>query len=75
MRNHIIEALEYDEERGVISFKGVRHLLIRPETLVELQRGLEERFGEEAQEVVCRAGFAGGHLSVEKYRGNPWIRE
>jgi predicted hydrocarbon binding protein len=68
MRNPILEALEYGEERGAISFKGVRYLLIRPETLVEFQKALEERLGEEAQEVLCRAGFAGGHLSTEKYR-------
>ncbi|MCK5552773.1 MAG: XylR N-terminal domain-containing protein [Deltaproteobacteria bacterium] len=68
MRNPILEALEYDEERGAISFKGVRYLLIRPETLVEFQRALEERLGEEAQEILCRGGFAGGHLSTEKYR-------
>jgi len=34
MENPILEALEYDEQRGIISFEGVRYLLIHPETLV-----------------------------------------
>jgi predicted hydrocarbon binding protein len=67
MGNPILEALEFDEEEGAICFKGVRYLLIRPETLVEFQKGLEERLGEEAQEILYRGGFAGGHLSTKKY--------
>lgn len=68
MGNPILEALEFDEEKGALSFKGVRYLLIRPETLVEFQKGLEERLGEEAQEILYRGGFSGGHLSTKKYR-------
>jgi len=68
MGNAILEALEFEGERGAISFKGVRYLLIRPETLAEFQKGLEERLGEEAGELLYRAGFAGGHLSTEKYK-------
>jgi predicted hydrocarbon binding protein len=68
MGNDILEALEFEEESGAISFKGVRYLLIRPETLVEFQKALEERLGEEAQEILCRDGFAGGHLSTKKYK-------
>jgi predicted hydrocarbon binding protein len=68
MGNPILEALEFEEENGAISFKGVRYLLIRPETLGEFQKALEERLGEEAQRLLYRGGFAGGHLSTEKYR-------
>jgi predicted hydrocarbon binding protein len=68
MGNPILEALEFDGERGAISFKGVRYLLIRPETFVEFQKGLEERLGEEAQEILYRGGFTGGHLSTKKYK-------
>ena len=68
MENPILEALEFNEENGAISFKGVRYLLLRPETLVEFQKGLEERLGEEAQEILYRGGFSGGRLSTEKYR-------
>ena len=68
MENPILEALEFDEQKGVISFEGVRYLLIRPETLVEFQKALEERLGEEAQEFLYRGGFAGGHLSTKRYQ-------
>ncbi len=68
MGNPILEAVEFDTENGTISFKGVRYLLIRPETLVEVQKGLEKRLGEEAQEILYRGGFTGGHLSTKKYR-------
>jgi predicted hydrocarbon binding protein len=68
MGNDILEALEFEEESGAISFKGVRYLLIRPETLVEFQKALEESLGDEAQQLLYRGGFAGGHLSTEKYR-------
>lgn len=67
MGNDILEALEFDGERGAISFKGVRYLLIRPETLVEFQKGLEERLGKDAQEILYRGGFTGGRLSTKKY--------
>ena len=59
MGNAILEALEFDEEKGAIFFKGVRYLLLRPETLAEFQKGLEERLGEEAQEILYRGGFTG----------------
>jgi predicted hydrocarbon binding protein len=68
MNNAILEALEFDGARGAISFKGVRYLLIRPETLAEFQKALEERLGEEAQEILYRAGFTGGHLSTKQYK-------
>lgn len=68
MGNDILEALEFEEENGAISLKGVRYILIRPETLVEFQKGLEERLGGEAQEVLYRGGFSGGRLSTKKYR-------
>ena len=68
MKNAVLEALEFNEDRGAISFKGVRYLLMRPETLAEFQKALEERLGEEAGELLYRAGFAGGHLSTKKYK-------
>ncbi len=34
IKNPILEALEYDEQRGIVSFEGERYLLIHPETLV-----------------------------------------
>ena len=35
---------------------------------MEFQKGLEERLGEEAQEILYRGGFTGGHLSTKKYK-------
>ncbi len=68
MKNAVLEALEFNEDRGAISFKGVRYLLIRPETLAEFQKALEERLGGEAGELLYRGGFTGGCLSTKKYK-------
>lgn len=68
MKNPFLEALEFNEDRGAISFKGVRYLLIRPETLAEFQKALEERIGGEAEELLYRGGFTGGFLSTKKYK-------
>ena len=68
MENPILEALEFDEEGEAISFAGVRYLLIRPETLVEFQRALEERLAGEAKKLLYRGGFAGGQIGWGKFQ-------
>ncbi|MFQ5884064.1 MAG: V4R domain-containing protein [Thermoplasmata archaeon] len=65
---NITENLRFDPEKGEISFKGVRYLLIRPETVMHIQRDVEEELGEDASRVIARGGFEGGSLSTKAYK-------
>ena len=66
--NAILSNLAYDGETGAIRYKGVRYLLIRPETLAELLKAVESVAGEQAGESLYRGGFEGGRLSTTTYR-------
>ena len=67
--NAILSALEFDETRGALRYKGVRYLLIRPETLAELQSGMNAQLGAESTgAVLYQGGFAGGQLSGQKFK-------
>ncbi len=68
MRNTILENLEYAEDDGRLTFKGVRYLLIRPETLMVWYRTAREALGGAADDLVYQAGFEGGRLSGERFR-------
>jgi predicted hydrocarbon binding protein len=69
MNNSFLEQLEYRPELGSLLFKGVRYLLIRPETLLALHRALEAELGpEKAGQLLFNAGYTGGKLSGEKYK-------
>ncbi|MFQ5942659.1 MAG: V4R domain-containing protein [Anaerolineales bacterium] len=57
--NSVLSELSYSAERGALEFKGVRYLLIRPETLSSMQAAADELFA---------GGFTGGKLSGEKYK-------
>ncbi len=68
MTNEILTGLEYSEQEGALSYKGVRYLLIRPETVMGVFRALAVELPKEAGEIFYMGGFAGGKLSAEKYR-------
>ncbi|MBI1736077.1 MAG: hypothetical protein HYR51_12955 [Candidatus Rokubacteria bacterium] len=51
---------ELAHEPGVLSFRGGRYLLIRPETLAALHRAVETASGEAAAECLAAGGRAGG---------------
>ena len=61
--NTILKQLEYAPETGSLSFKGVRYLLMRPETISGLQIEMEQLIGEKTREVFYQGGFRGGYLS------------
>jgi hypothetical protein len=46
MGNPNLEALDFDGERGIISFKGVRYPLLRPETLAQIASYCEQILSE-----------------------------
>ncbi len=69
MINEIIENLEFAPDGGALMYSGVRYMLIRPETVVEIQRLLSEEVGlERAGQIFYQAGQRGGTLSASYFR-------
>jgi len=68
MENKILEELKFNQSGGELSFKGVRYMLIRPETLIEFQKRVEELLGDKGKDLLYQGGFKGGSLSAAKYR-------
>lgn len=66
--NSILEELIYDSEKGALHYKGVRYLLIRPETLAAMQKAMEDVCGKESDEIIFQGGFEGGYLSAKRYK-------
>ena len=69
MENEIIRDLQHDENQGAIFYKGVRYLIIRPETVMGMFKSLAEFVGwEKAGEIFYNGGFEGGKASSMKFR-------
>lgn len=67
--NNILSEMIYYPDNGALRFKGVRYLLIRPETLASFQNSLEAEAGQEpAAEILYAGGFSGGQLSGRRYK-------
>lgn len=66
--NSILDELSYDRPSGALTYKGVRYLLIRPETITGFQRKVERISEKDAGESLFSGGFAGGSLSTRKYK-------
>lgn len=67
--NSVLQSLEYEADAGRLSYKGVRYLLIRPETLATFQLALEAEVGpERCADLLLAGGFTGGALSACRYR-------
>lgn len=68
MENAVLRDLAHDASTGHLTFKGVRYLLIRPETVVAFQKAVEAELGARAGELMARGGRTGGALSARRYR-------
>jgi predicted hydrocarbon binding protein len=66
--NSILNELQYDQASGALLYKGVRYLLIRPETIAGFQKALVEACGNQAEEKLFAGGYEGGRLSAQKYK-------
>lgn len=66
--NPILDELVYDKSSGSLFYKGVRYLMIRPETISDFQKALKESCGKDADESFFEGGFTGGSLSAKKYK-------
>lgn len=62
----MIEGLEFGP--GRITLRGVRFLLIRPETLVGFQKAVEREAGEAARRCLAAGGADGGGRSARRLR-------
>lgn len=69
MDNEILDSLEYLPDGGALLYKGIRYLLVRPDTVIEMQRVVEAALGfEKMGQTFYLAGQKGGSLSAEKFR-------
>jgi predicted hydrocarbon binding protein len=68
MANSILDNLEYDESSGTITFKGVRYMLIRPDTVVDFQKAVEAELGDDVAEKMMAGGYTGGSRSSKRYK-------
>jgi predicted hydrocarbon binding protein len=68
MANSILDNLEYDESNGAITFKGVRYMLIRPDTVVDFQKAVEAELGGDVAEQMMAGGYTGGSRSSKRYK-------
>ncbi len=67
-KNPILDELTYDPSSGALSYKGVRYLLIRPETIAQFQRAILRNCGQDSDRAFFEGGFAGGRLSAKRYK-------
>ena len=67
MSNEILDNLTY--ETGRLTFKDVRYMLIRPDTVVEFQKAVEAMVGpEKCAEAMMAGGYTGGSRSSKRYK-------
>lgn len=66
--NSILKELVYDRSSGALTYKGVRYLLIRPETITGFQKAFRSEPGNETEDKLYRGGYTGGSLSAQKYK-------
>ena len=67
-QNSIIDQLRYDPASGALTYRDVRYLLIRPETIVDFQKTIEKHSRAGAQDALFQGGYQGGYLSAKKYK-------
>ena len=65
--NSILDKLDYHLSAGALRYKDVRYLLIRPETVIGLQKAIEENSRKLAQDAFFLGGFNGGQLSAKNF--------
>jgi predicted hydrocarbon binding protein len=68
MANSILDNLEYAGDEGAITFKDVRYMLIRPDTVVDFQKAAEAEVGDRTAEMMMAGGYTGGSRSSQRYK-------
>ena len=66
--NSIIDQLVYDASSGALTYRDVRYVVIRPETIVGFQKTIEKHSLNSAREALFQGGYQGGYLSAAKFK-------
>ena len=66
--NSIIDQLVYDSASGRLTYKDIRYVIIRPETIVGFQKTIEQHNREGARDALFQGGYQGGYLSAKKFK-------
>ncbi len=67
MSNEILDNLSV--ETGRLTFKEVRYMLIRPDTMVDFQKAVEAMVGpDKCAEAMMAGGYTGGSRSSKRYK-------
>jgi len=67
MSNEILDNLKV--ETGRLTFKDVRYMLIRPDTVVDFQKAVERMIGpDRCAEAMMAGGYTGGSRSSRRYK-------
>ncbi len=65
--NPVLENLNFYSGSGMLQYNDIQYMLIRPETVIEIQKVLEEIFGvSTAHEILYKSGFKGTSLTANK---------
>ena len=73
--NHIKNNLEYSEDKGLLTYKGIRYLILRPETIMTMYKKLRAKYGSDVDFHFFEGGYEGGRLSSQKYKDNFGLNE
>jgi predicted hydrocarbon binding protein len=65
------QELKFDPERGSFFLNGIRYTFFRPETLSEIQKGVEDRLGSKAGEYLYAAGASWAIGALQRLRATP----
>ena len=66
--NSIINQLVYDSASGALTYRDVRYVVIRPETIIGFQKTIEKHSREGARDALFQGGYQGGYLSAKKFK-------
>jgi predicted hydrocarbon binding protein len=66
--NTIIDQLMYDPAAGKLTYRDIRYVIIRPETIVGFQKSIEQHSQEVARDALFQGGYQGGYLSAKKFK-------
>ena len=67
--NSILDNVQWDADSGAITFKDVRYMLIRPDTVVDFQKTVEALVGpEKCAAAMMAGGYTGGSRSSKRYK-------
>jgi predicted hydrocarbon binding protein len=66
--NSMIDQLVYDPASGTLTYRDIRYVVIRPETIVGFQKSIEKHNRKTAQDALFQGGYQGGYLSAKKFK-------